>query len=82
MVYRSKPCLAVFLANEEVGTWLSAIPGGWRLCAWVDGHWTHVDVTRDPLTAEPRCSCSGRRAPCKHVRALAAVGLLPAAIPV
>jgi hypothetical protein len=79
---RSRPELSLFLANEEIGTWLKPLPDGWRIETRADGRWTHVDVTRDPLTAEPRCSCSARGRPCKHVRALAAVGLLPAAVPV
>ena len=84
--YRSRPSpalLGLFLQNQDIGIDLQVIPGGWRLTGLGarNGH-VSVNVTRDPTTAEPRCSCRAKRHPCRHVRALEAVGLLgvPAAL--
>jgi uncharacterized Zn finger protein len=77
---RSKPCLAVFLRNAEVGMWLVRTADGWRLDGLADGGGRErVNVTTDPATGEARCSCAARRRTCKHLSALAAVGLLDAA---
>ena len=76
---RSPAELGLFLANEDVGHWCEAIPGGWRLIGLASSgrpRDVDVDVTADLVTGEPRCTCRARRLPCKHVRVLSAVGLL------
>ena len=77
---RSPALLAIFLKDYDIGIDLQAVPGGWRLSGLGPrgGHFS-VDVTRDPATAEPRCSCRARRLPCRHIQSLAAVGLLDGA---
>jgi SWIM zinc finger len=83
MAYRCKAELAVFLRDDQVGTWIRRTADGWRLfrSAGGVGRGSVVDVTID-LTGQARCSCAARRRPCKHLLSLAAVGLLDgAAVP-
>lgn len=76
---RSRAELGLFLANDDVGHWCKATSEGWQLIGLASSGRPRnivVDVTRDPATGETRCSCAARRQPCKHLSALAAVGLL------